>query len=545
MSKNWNDNLKLVEDYIIKNKKIPSSYDKNRHIQILNQWILVQQNNYQNNEQNMQDENIKNAWGEFIEKYKEYFLSNEEILNNKLKLIEDYIIKNKKKPSSYDKNKDIKMLGQWITKQQNNYKNNEQIMKEENIRKKWKEFIEKYKEYFLLPEEIWLNKLKLVDNYIIENNKRPSELYKNKEIKKLGQWLLNQLKNYKNNKELMNDKNIRLLWEDFIEKYKKYFLSSEEIWINNLKLVEDFINNYNKILLTLDDSFTDILSQGQKDIDNWISEQHRYYINNEDIMTDENIRKLWEKFIKNMNDFFISNKDIELNWINKLKLVEDYIIKNNKIPLELDLDIEISELGKWLLDQQNNYNQPNNYNQQIVKDENIKKLWEEFIEKYKEYFLSPEEIWLNNFKIAEDFITKYNKIIPSSAHYNIDIHSQIKLNIDSWISKYIKYVVNNEGIMQNANIKEKLEEFIRNNEDYFLSKEDSDWMTILGILKYYIIENNKIPSELDEDEDIRNLGCWLSDQQNNYDNNRGIMQDKTIRKIFENFTIEHNIKSVV
>ena len=53
---------------------------------------------------------IKKSWEEFIEKYKKYLLNEEKCLNN-LKLIEDYTIKNNKRPSNNDKNKDIKQLG--------------------------------------------------------------------------------------------------------------------------------------------------------------------------------------------------------------------------------------------------------------------------------------------------------------------------------------------------------------------------------------------------------------------------------------------------
>ena len=48
-----------------------------------------------------------------------------------------------------DKNIEIKQLGKWISHQYENYKKNENIMKDENIRKCWKEFTTKYKQYFV------------------------------------------------------------------------------------------------------------------------------------------------------------------------------------------------------------------------------------------------------------------------------------------------------------------------------------------------------------------------------------------------------------
>ena len=96
----------------------------------------------------MKDIEIRKLWEEFTKKYKEYFQSNNEFWLNNLKLIEDYMIINKKRPSTRDKNVDIKKLCIWISNQQTNYKKNEKIMKDIEIRKLWEEFTEKYQKYF-------------------------------------------------------------------------------------------------------------------------------------------------------------------------------------------------------------------------------------------------------------------------------------------------------------------------------------------------------------------------------------------------------------
>jgi hypothetical protein len=57
-----------------------------------------------------------------------------------------YIIKYNRLPSLIDKNKDVKILGVWLSKQKQNYKNNEFNMKE-SIKKLWQEFIKKYDSY--------------------------------------------------------------------------------------------------------------------------------------------------------------------------------------------------------------------------------------------------------------------------------------------------------------------------------------------------------------------------------------------------------------
>ena len=219
----WNNKLKLLEDYIIENKKRPSRCDKNTDIRVLGIWVSHQLKNYKKNKTIMKDENIRKQWEEFKEKYKEYFMSNEEVWIFNLELVEKYIIDNKKTPSEKDKNKDIKVLGIWVSNQQKNYKKNEYNMKNENIREHWGELTEKYQEYFMSYEEAWIFKLKLVEKYIIDNKKTPSRCDKNKYIKVLGKWLSHQQQNYKKNEYNMKNENIREQWKEFIEKYKEYF----------------------------------------------------------------------------------------------------------------------------------------------------------------------------------------------------------------------------------------------------------------------------------------------------------------------------------
>ena len=137
----------------------------------------------------------------------------------------NYINKNNKKPSNHDKNIEIKFYGRWISGQLKNYKNNEQIMKNENIKKLWEEFVNdsKYKKYFLSNEDEWKLNLEWIINYIDKNNKRPSEV--NEKTKYYSKWIGTQIGNYKNNKHIMENDNIKKLWENFINDpiYKKYF----------------------------------------------------------------------------------------------------------------------------------------------------------------------------------------------------------------------------------------------------------------------------------------------------------------------------------
>ena len=137
--------------------------------------------------------------------------------------VKEYIDNNNKKPSRFYE--DIELKGHWITHQQLYYKKKIRNMKNKIVRKLWEDFIndDKYKKYFICNKEVWKKNLEFVKKYIDENKKRPPQTSKNKNIKKHGQWLNNQLNNYKNKQKTMSNKTIRHLWEDFINQYKIYF----------------------------------------------------------------------------------------------------------------------------------------------------------------------------------------------------------------------------------------------------------------------------------------------------------------------------------
>ncbi len=211
----WDEKLQMVIDYIKENNKLPSKHDKNKEIKSLGHWLSRQKKNYKNNTEIMKNEEIRNKWEEFINEYEEFFKSNEEIWEDNLNKVIEYIKKKNKLPSTHDKNKEIELMGQWLSHQKTNYKNNKHIMINKEIRNKWEKFINEYEEFFKSNEEIWQDNLNKVIEYIKKNNKLPSTEDKNKEIKSLGQWLSNQKKNYKENKHIMINKEIRNEWEKF------------------------------------------------------------------------------------------------------------------------------------------------------------------------------------------------------------------------------------------------------------------------------------------------------------------------------------------
>jgi superfamily II DNA/RNA helicase len=291
----WNNNLEKVIKYINENHKLPSSSSKNKEIKYLVKWLIWQKNNYKNKIKIMKNDIIYNKFKIFLENYKEYFTSNEEIWNNNLKKVIKYINENHKLPSQISMCKETKSLACWLSTQKDNYKNKTQIMKNINIYNAFRNFQETYKKYFISNEEIWSSNLEKIIKYINENHKLPSSSSKNKEIKSLASWLSSQKKNYKIRKEIMKNDIIYNKFTEFIEKYKDYLLSNEEIWINNLEKVIKYINKNNKTP-----------SHGSKDkeikiLGTWFFNQKKNYQLKKCIMKNEIIYNKFKIFIYEYN----------------------------------------------------------------------------------------------------------------------------------------------------------------------------------------------------------------------------------------------------
>jgi hypothetical protein len=245
-------------------------------------------------------------------------------------------------------------------------------MKQQLIYDKWSEFLKQYEKYFKNKEQQWNDTFDILNKYVNENKKRPYELDKDPNVKKLGIWVTSQQGNYKKRKEIMKRKNIAEKWKNFINEYRMYFRTNDEIWNDMLEIIIKYIHE-NKKRPSATDKNTEIKKMGR-----WIKTQQQNYTHKKHIMKDEKIRKIWEKFVNKYKEYFSD----EEHWKNMLNNVKIYIDNNKKIPPLDNNNIKIKQLRTWIGVQQRNYSQKNN----IMKNLEIRKLWEKFISEYKEYF---------------------------------------------------------------------------------------------------------------------------------------------------------------
>ena len=288
----WIDKLKMVEDYIIKYKILPSRTDKDNEIRSLGYFITYNKRTYLYNI--MIKSNII-IWEKFIEKYEDLFLLKYNIIiwNKKYELLREYIKEHNSIPKSKSNG-----LYKWIAHQKYNNKNNEGIMKNNDIiKKKWKDLIDEFPHLFItnmrLNNENWYIKFNNFKEFIIKNRILPSVITD----KSLRRWYDTQIINYNEKKLLMEDDIIRKVWEQFLEEFKDILISNrnEIIWIEKLNKTIDYIKEHNK-LPTKSNKDNEIKTLGS-----WLSHQKTNYKNNINLLKIPKFRQMWEDFVKEYN----------------------------------------------------------------------------------------------------------------------------------------------------------------------------------------------------------------------------------------------------
>jgi superfamily II DNA or RNA helicase len=284
----WMLTFHQVKDYVSQHHKLPSSENKDVAVKKLGIWVLSQKSNFKSQTNRMKNDSIKTIWHEFVQQHTKLFRDNETKWFDYLNELDEYIQKHHKLPLENDTDKNVGILGNWLSDQKYRYKKQTCIMKNEEIRNIWFRFTQKHAQYFMSNEEVWKQKLAQVEEFASQNDgKLPYLTDKDPNNKILAKWLYHQAENYKDNKQSLSDPQLRGIWEEFVCKYPcRKFLTSEQYWLQNLNKVVVYIQTYNEMPKTTKD----------KQLSSWVSRQRKLYANNEEIMCIPEIRVHWENF---------------------------------------------------------------------------------------------------------------------------------------------------------------------------------------------------------------------------------------------------------
>jgi hypothetical protein len=363
-------------------------------------------------------------------------MTREQKWDRNLATVIKYIEDNSKLPSSENSDPEIKYIGLWLLNQKRNYLNSEYIMADTHIRKLWEDFYSKNEQLFMTNTEIWIANYNALKKYIQLKRKLPSVCNKNIEIKKLGGWTTNQKQNYSKKDNAMKDIQLLNMWESLINEYPEVFMSRKELWLNKYNILKQYIEINNKLPTESD----------EKILNTWVRSQKENYPTKEQIMSDIEIRKLWEKLISENVTLFMKIDEI---WKNNLDKCNKYIQANHKVPSTRDKNSEIKYIGSWLSKQKGDY-----INERFTfKDINIRKLWEKFNETHKNYLMQNKEKWMDNLNASKTYIKKFGKK-PSEK----DTDAKIKY-LGKWLSHQRENYSTEKKSMKDVNIRKLWEEF--------------------------------------------------------------------------------------
>jgi len=127
----WKYTLSKITKYINKNKKLPSSSDEDVSIKKLGVWLKTQKEDYQKHIYIMQDPKLRNIWNDFVKNYSNYFI------NNTI----EYITKNEKRLSLYNKVIYMRKQSLKISHQEETYQKQISIIQESEFKKLWDNFL--------------------------------------------------------------------------------------------------------------------------------------------------------------------------------------------------------------------------------------------------------------------------------------------------------------------------------------------------------------------------------------------------------------------
>ena len=181
-------------------------------------------------------------------------------------------------------------------------------------------------------------------------------------------------------KKALFQKDVKDLNEKYLVGIKEYRQSTfDEI----LKEVDDFIQDNKKLPMKSSKN------KDEKKLSAWVDQQKANSKNEKHNMKDVN-REKWKEFVKKHQDLFISREE---HWLSHCEKVDKFIIQYDRLPryskgsdklpmYPKNNDEQI--LGAWVDHQKTFYKKRTH----ILKDENIRKKWEELVNNHQELFMS-------------------------------------------------------------------------------------------------------------------------------------------------------------
>ena len=235
----------------------------------LGEWVSTQKKNYKKQAQIMSNPEIRKSWEEMLEKYPCLTID----------LVAQWYLRRDELSAYIDTNGRVPLKGStlnsWVSTQKRNYKKQEQSMSNPEIRKSWEATIQTYPCLLDFVEQWHLKHIELC--VFMDANGRIPGINENKA---LHMWVNTQKKNDKMNTDILET------WDATLEKYPFICVELDERW--HLKHTE---------LCAFMDA-NGRLPPNRTSLHMWIGTQKKNYKKKIRIMSNPQIRNIWEDTIQ-------------------------------------------------------------------------------------------------------------------------------------------------------------------------------------------------------------------------------------------------------
>jgi Hypothetical methyltransferase len=294
----WYKNLETLKEFIEINKRRPSSDNPNKKEEHwVGEWLLTQNKNNKNRKEGMICDRRHYMWSAFLEEYKEYLLSSDELWYSYFAKLKEFIDINKRRPTGTWKRKEERVLGIWFIVQNRNHKNSLYGMKNEQRYDTWSIFLEEYKEFVISIDDVWDANFANLKEFIDSNEKRPSSTSIDKNEKALACWICKQNKDHKSRLFGMTCDLRYGMWTEFLEQFNKYLMTIDDKWDTNFERLKEFINTNKK---GPSDKTDKVLTK-------WVYHQNENCKHRKKSMKDDDRFNTWNKLLEDYKQYFVSN----------------------------------------------------------------------------------------------------------------------------------------------------------------------------------------------------------------------------------------------
>lgn len=248
----------------------------------------------------------------------------------------------------------------------------------------------------------------------------------------------------------------------------------------------------------------------------WIQDQQRNYKKRLQIMSNEHIRTVWETFGHDYSKYI---KSINDKWYYDFEKLKRYIVKYHKCPCSSRGTTENKKIGQWTRDQVEMYKNKKGR----MRNDKIYAVWDLYMSENKQYFMTTTEKWKMNLSNLKKYIDE-NKKRPfeSKSNKNIEIRK-----LGAWIGSQKICYEKRSGVMKSQDICNLWTQFLIDYKCYIMSPVDK-WLDTLEKVKQYINDNKKLPSDKNQDANIKYIGNWLCHTRRDYKNKINTLKNKVV-----------------